>query len=315
MSPPAADVLPKHAPEDSWSRRLLGPFHVTGAFWYWFHITGIRYVPAVFATPIISGFTLFFFLFLRKIRRGIAANLEFVLGPCGFLERQRRIWRTMRNFAWCLTERYERHGTDRPFRMDIDNMDAWEDLRRRGGGFVLVTAHVGNYEVGSMLPASREARHVHVVREQEIDPRAQAMIREMMARHPDANYSVHFQSEDPLQGIALLQALRAGEIVALQGDRPRAGARNVEATLFGRPFEVAAGPAALARTAGVPILPVFVFREGRLHYRVVFRPAIDPPRTRDRAADIDATARRIVENVEWAIRERPTQWYCFRRVL
>lgn len=117
-----------------------------------------------------------------------------------------------------------------------------------------------------------------------------------------------------MQGMELLDALWRGEIVAVQGDRPRAGGRSIDATLFGRPFPLPPGPAALARTADAPLLPVFVVREGRRRYRVVFRPPIRAPRTDDRAADLTATMRRVAAEIEWAIRRAPHQWFCFRRL-
>jgi KDO2-lipid IV(A) lauroyltransferase len=125
---------------------------------------------------------------------------------------------------------------------------------------------------------------------------------------------MHFQNDDPLQGMELLDALRRGDIVAVQGDRPRAGGKSIDASLFGRPFPLPPGPAALARTADAPVLPVFVFREGRRRYRVVFRPPIRAPRTDDRAADLTATMRRVAAEIEWAIRRAPHQWFCFRRL-
>ena len=84
--------------------------------------------------------------------------------------------------------------------------------------------------------------------------------------------------------------------------------------MFGRPFQLPPGPAALARTAGAPLLPVFVFRTGRRRYRVVFRPPIQPPRTDDPAADLAVAMRRVAAEVEGAIRRAPHQWYCFRRL-
>jgi lauroyl/myristoyl acyltransferase len=74
---------------------------------------------------------------------------------------------------------------------------------------------------------------------------------------------MHFQSDDPLQGLELLDALRRGETVAVQGDRPRTGTRSVDGQLFGRPFPLASGPAALARAAGVQLLPVYVIARTR----------------------------------------------------
>lgn len=307
------EFQPPHAPEASWARRLLGRFHVTGVFWYRFHLWGVAALPSWGVGVIITIFTSFFFVLLFNIRRSIASNLEAVLGPCGPLERQLRIWRTMWSFAWNLSERYERLSTARSFRVDVEGIESWKEVAGTGEGFVLVTAHLGNYEVGSMLPAEREARWVHLVREREMSPEAQAFIEETFARFDAARYRWYFESDDPLQGLVLLDALRRGEIVAMQADRPRAGGVVVEATLFGRPFPLPPGPAALARTAGAAILPAFVFRTGRRRYRLVLRGAIRPERTRDRRADVERATRAVGEQIEWAIREAPHQWFLFRR--
>jgi KDO2-lipid IV(A) lauroyltransferase len=287
---------------------------VTGVFWYRFHRWILRSIPGPFLGVPAAIFTTFFFVCLRQIRAAIASNLEAVLGPCGWWERQRRIYRTMWAFGWCLSERYERLTTDRSFRVEPEAIETWNEVARPDRGLVLVTAHLGNYEVGSMLPAQRERRRVHLVREPEADAKAQAFFENVLAGFMQSQYTMHFQSDDPLQGMELLDALRRGDIVAVQGDRPRAGARSIDATLFGRPFPLPPGPAALARTADVPLLPVFVFREGRRRYRVVFRPPIRAPRSDDRAADLATTMRRVAAEIEWAIRRAPHQWFCFKQL-
>jgi len=259
-------------------------------------------------------FALLFFVCLRNIRAAIASNLEAVLGPCEWWERQRRIYRTIWSFGWCLNERHERLTTHRPFQIEAEAIENWNEVAVPGRGLVLVTAHLGNFEVGSMLPSELQGRHVHLVREPEVDAQAQAFLQEVLAGFTQAQYTMHFQSDDPLQGIELLDALRRGEIVAAQGDRPRAGGRSIDATLFGRPFPLPPGPAALARTADASLLPVFVFREGRRRYRVVFRPPIHTARTDDITADLRATMGRVVTEIEWAIRRAPHQWFCFRRL-
>src|SRR5665811_2207617 len=101
--PKAPPEAPPHAPEGGWSRRLLGPFHVTGVFWFRFHRFGVTILPAPALRVTIAFFATFFWLTLRKIRAAVAANLEAVLGSCGWWERQRRIHRTFLSFAWCLS--------------------------------------------------------------------------------------------------------------------------------------------------------------------------------------------------------------------
>ncbi|HEV8337873.1 MAG TPA: lysophospholipid acyltransferase family protein [Candidatus Polarisedimenticolia bacterium] len=305
---------PPHAPERGWSWRLLRSFHVTGVFWYRFHCWVVRTFPPPVLVLFIYFFQVAFFLCLRRIRAAIASNLEPVLGACGWWERQRRIWRTMLSFGWCLTERYERLSTQRPFHLEMENAAHLMEVSGPGAGILFVTAHLGNYEVGSMLPAEVGSRPVHLVREPEADPKAQAFIQDVLAGFTQTRYSMHFQNSDPLQGLALLDALRRGEIVAVQGDRPRAGTRAIEATLFGKPFPLPPGPAALARTSGVPMLPVFVFRERRRRYRVVFRPPIRVARTDDASADLTTAMRQVAAEVEWAIRAAPHQWFCFKQL-
>jgi lauroyl/myristoyl acyltransferase len=307
-------VMPPHAPKVGRARRWLGDYHVTGLFWYRFHKWAVSTLPAWTLWPITITFTTFFFLTIVNIRRAIASNLAAVLGPCGFFERQRRIYATFWSFAWCLTERYERLTTRRPFDQSIESMEHWNAVALDGRGFVMVTAHLGMYEVSSMLPTPNGPRHVHLVREPEVDPRAQEFIRESVRAVEGSHYTMHFQRADPLQGMTFLDALRRGEIVAMQGDRPRAGSRTVNATLFGRPIALPSGPAALARTAGVPMLPVFAIREGRRRCRIVFSPPITVPETANRNADLTEAMGRVAAEVERAVRSAPQQWFVFREL-
>ncbi len=322
MSPPTAEarahnptaegraVPPPHAPELGLASRLLGRFHVTGVFWFRFHRWGISILPewGIWLFTII--FTTFFFVALQRIRRAIAANLDVALGPCGWWRRQVRIYRTMWNFAWCLSERYERLSTEsRVSSMPAIGEELWQQVLEDPAGLVLVTAHVGHWEVGSMMVPQR---HVHVVREEEMDSRAQDFVLELFERQAAASFTMHFVRDDPALGLQLLKALRRGEFVALQGDRPRAEGRTCNVELFGRQIDLPAGPAALARAAGVAMMPVFVFRHGRHRSQVVFRPPIRVAGEGD-AALAEAMGR-IAAEVEWAIRHQPHQWFCFRRL-
>ena len=79
-------------------------------------------------------------------------------------------------------------------------------------------------------------------------------------------------------------------------------------------YDLPEGPVALARLADVPLLPVFVLREGRLRYRIVFREPIRVPRTSNRREDTASAAAELATAIEWGIRERPHQWFCFSRV-
>jgi lauroyl/myristoyl acyltransferase len=305
---------PPHAPELGLARRLLGPFHVTGVFWYRFPYWGLRLLPAWAEAPVVLLFTTFFFFVLRKIRRAIATNLEAVLGPCGFWQRQVRIYRTMFDFAWCLTERYERMSRPERFKAVIEGEEHWKRLADAGEGAIFPTAHIGAWENASHVASQQVGRRVHLVREEEMDPKAQAQVNEALRRHGDPRLVTHFATDDPRLAVLLADALRHGDVVALQGDRPRSRGRHMTVTLFGRPMHVPTGPAALGRVSGAKLIPVFCFREGRFRTRVVLREPITVPRTDNREADIARATERLAAETEWAIRERPHQWFCFRQL-
>lgn len=302
-----------HAPVIGRFVRWLGPLHVTGAFWFRFHRFGARVLPARAKFVFVPLFTSFFFVALRRIRAAVASNLVPVLGRCGWRERQRRIFKTLLTFAWCLTERYERLSVDLPFEFSFEDRELLDSELRDDRGLIFVTSHIGNWEIGAAESGSL-GRKVHLVREPELDPKAQRFIEKLLEERMDEQFTTHFASDDISLAIELRDALARGDLVALQGDRPRAGSRVIAVELFGRPFEVPAGPLVLARATDVPLLPVYIFRQGRLRYEIAFRDPIRVDHTGDRRTDLNRAALELATAIEWAVRQQPHQWFCFREL-
>ena len=313
---PRVEALPvkPHGPERTWAKRLLGPLHVTGTFWYRWHYWATWY-PDWFLASMVWLHTWFFWAVLRKIRRAVADNLEPVMGPCGWFERQRRIWRTFHCFAWCHSERYEQFRPHKRFEFEFVGDDVYERMRQTDSGFVFFTAHFGNWEMGPCVDALPGGRRFHVVREPEMSQGAQRFVQELFERHPRRDqFVVHYAGSDLALGARLLMALRRGDVVGMPGDRPRAGMATTEAEMFGRRIDLPPGPAALARAASVPMVPVFVFREGRRRYRIELQEPIEVAHTDDKERDVRDAVRRMAAACEAAIRRRPHHWFCWTRV-
>ena len=94
-------------------------------------------------------------------------------------------------------------------------------------------------------------------------------------------------------------------------ETPTGKSATLPVTLFGHAYGLPEGPPALARAAGVPLLPAYTLREGRRRYCVLFGQPIEVPRGNDRRADLAAAATTIAASVEGAIRRAPHQWFCF----
>lgn len=311
---PAARPRPPHAPARGRFARLLGRFHITGGFWLRATHVGSRVVPERLRSPAIVALAALGTACLRQIARAINDNLEAVLGPAPPAERRRRSRQTMIEFLWSITERHESLVAGKSFDVRPEDLAVWTALTDSRRGFIVVTAHLGNWEVGSSLPSSIEQRRVHIVREEELESDAREFIGGLLREQMGGLVTTHFAGHDPALALHLREALERGEIVALQADRPRAGGRVVEVELFGRAYPIPVGPLALARASGAPLLPVFMLRDGRRRYRLVFREPVLVPSTGTRERAVRAAADALATHLQWAIREAPHQWYCFAPV-
>ena len=169
-----------------------------------------------------------------------------------------------------------------------------------GRGVILLTAHVGNWELGGRLLAPRLGRTAHVVLSTEQDA---ALEQYMRAETPNLRFVTRRQATSTL---GLLAALRRGEAVAMQGDRPTGERRDTLVSFFGAPVPFPLGPFVLARAAGAPVVPAFCAMAADTRYHIALEPAIWVKPGEETEAL--ATA---VEALEQAVRRTPTQWFNF----
>lgn len=293
-------------------RRLLGPLYFNGVFWYRFHFWAAKTLPPWFLALMTRIFGFGFFLALHSVRRGLRANNQLIDPAASWWACTWRAYRTVHTFSWCVSERYQQFLPDTQRQVVVEGREHWDAARAGGQGVIVVTSHIGGWEIGSAI-ASDEEREivVHVVREPEADPAAQAFVRGLVNDLGGERYQTHFVGSDPNLLMNLYEALRAGEVVALQGDRPRQGGRVERVEFFGETVSLPPGPAHLARLAEVPLLPVFTFREGRGSYRIQIGEAIQVGRTADRRRDVFVAVQALARVIESAIRSHPDQWFCF----
>ncbi len=110
----------------------------------------------------------------------------------------------------------------------------------------------------------------------------------------------------------MLNALRLGEIVSIQGDRVEAGLAAITAHLFEREIRLPNGPFVLAQVSGVPIYPLFIARSGYRSYQIIVREPIAVPRTgRDREIDLAQAVEKWSRVLEQMLAERWEQWFAF----
>ncbi|MEP6602520.1 MAG: hypothetical protein ABJB69_01070 [Spartobacteria bacterium] len=110
----------------------------------------------------------------------------------------------------------------------------------------------------------------------------------------------------------LLNALRSGEIISIQGDRVMGDVARSPVTLFGRSVLLPTGPFVLSLVSERPIFPLFIVRAGYRKYRIVAREPISFSRTgASRDEQIADAMQRWAIVLEQMVQENWRQWFAF----
>ena len=283
----------------------LRRFLVHGVFWRQFLRWAVLNVPPWFEPAIIAFWSAFFLLWAHG-RRALMRNLSAILPGSTALGNFFRCYRVFWNFAWTLSDTGRLRETRVIPTWELEGREHLEALQS-GGGAILLTAHMGSYDLGAHLFAEVSGRRIVMVRAPEVDPQTRQFEEERLP----GEIEIQFNTDGGALALDLLHAVREGAIVAIQGDRMAGAISGLPATLFGKAVQVPAGPFALAMTARVPIYPIFVVRRGWRRYRLRAATPIEIVRSRDRDADFAAAARVWTATLEQVIRDAWQQWFEF----
>jgi KDO2-lipid IV(A) lauroyltransferase len=212
--------------------------------------------------------------------------------------------RIFRNFARNLVD-YGQFHTITDESLDhllpsIQHLHFLDESFAKGKGVILVTGHIGNWELGALF-FGRHGFKINVVTIPEGSERIDS-IRGAYRMRQDIHTIVVDGS--PFSSLEIVAALRRGEIVAMLVDRLE-GTDGVPAKFFGEDRRFPRGPFVLSRATGAPVVPAFVVREGDTYRGVVDTPFVVE------GDDDGPYAQRVSEALERMVRTHPDQWYDF----
>jgi phosphatidylinositol dimannoside acyltransferase len=178
--------------------------------------------------------------------------------------------------------------------------------RRNGRGFLLVTGHVGNWEMGAVT-LGRHDLVPAVVGQAELDPGVREMRQQLRDRLGVESIDIGTSMGTAFKVRA---AIDRGRAVALLVDRAYPEDR-VSVSFFGRPTFFLRSPALLARLCGCEILPGFFLRHRDGSYFNVWGEPIAADPSRSPEEDAARIMSRVAADLESVIRAHPTQWFNF----
>lgn len=254
------------------------------------------------------------FFFHSRPKRAIERNLGRVLGEAPGSEAVRLATNAMLRhlaFYWVDLFRFPQLPPERLRELIVDgDLRALDPLRERlaaGERVLLMTAHLGNWELGAVMLGQAEVPLAIIYVPDEFERAEQ--FRSHMRTLSNVK-EIPLPADNRFASLAVLRAFGEGRVVALQGDRDFRDS-GVELAFFGADARFPTGPFHLARMTGAVLLPSFVAYAADLRFEIVQGPAITVGRTADRDADVRAAMLQWVEALEAAVRRWPTQWYTF----
>ncbi|HVS59404.1 MAG TPA: lysophospholipid acyltransferase family protein [Gemmatimonadaceae bacterium] len=183
----------------------------------------------------------------------------------------------------------------------VEGWDEVEDVMAKGRGAVMVTGHIGNWELAGGYVAARGIPLDAIVRG--------------MANPLFDSYINHTREEMGMTVVHDSEAvrrtprsLRAGRAVAFVADQGVLGLASTFVPFFGRPAKTPRGAAVFALRFEVPVLFVVALRQPNGRYRIVVE-RIEARQTGDRDRDVDAIVARFTERLEHWVRVVPAQYF------
>ncbi|PYL37452.1 MAG: hypothetical protein DMF34_10385 [Verrucomicrobia bacterium] len=295
------------------ARRWWHGFAVQGVQWRIFVDWAILNVPSWFHPALVWMGTFVFFFFAGRARKTTLRHLRIVLPGSSRLVNYSRVFRIFSNFGWTLADAAVYRLQKPAFTYELEGEAYLRELTSAQGAIVL-TAHMGNYNLGAALFAQKFDRHLRMVRAPEPDALSAQHVDLSLHEASAGGVQVGYSSNSTSLALDLLNALRNGEIISIQGDRVIGDVATSPVKLFGHKAFLPTGPFVLSFMTQKPIYPLFIVRSGYRKYKIIACAPIVGSRNQTREEEMAEAMRRWTEVLEEQVRAYWEQWYAFTPV-
>ncbi len=206
---------------------------------------------------------------------------------------------------FCLMSRYTVRSAGRF--IEYEGLEHYLAARERGKGVLVVTGHLGAWELSSFYHSLVGYPMGLVIRRLD-NALVDRLVNRIRCLH--GNRVIH--KDDFARG--LIAAIRAGETVGILMDTNMTPPQGIFVPYFGVEACTASGLARVALKTDAAVLPGFLVWEQALgKYCLRFGEQIELVRTGDAEADILANTAAFTAAIEAAVRRNPEQWLWVHR--
>ena len=174
-----------------------------------------------------------------------------------------------------------------------------------GRGIVLVTAHLGNWELGGALLALRGLPMTVITLE---EPSTELTRWRDAYRERCGIKTIAVGPGHDFAFVEMIQRLRRNEVVAMLVDRPYAGT-GAPVEFFGAPTQFSTAPALLWQHTQAAVVPAFMVQTGGRGYLSFADPMLPLNSDESAAAALRRNTERVAAHFETVVRAYPEQWF------
>ncbi len=213
-----------------------------------------------------------------------------------------------RNFAKYLVDFFRFSKVDNNYikrYVKVENLSGIDNVLKQGKGIIVLSAHLGNWELGGIVLA-----------------KLGYPLNAIVLNHQEKLVNSFFVQQRSLGGVKMIplgtsirrtfECLSRNEILAILADRDFLK-NGFKIDFFNKPTIVPKGAALLSLKLSSPIIPGFMVREPDDTFRLIFDEPIQFASGKDMNADLLLLTKVCAQVLEKYIRRYPTQWFMFRK--
>ncbi|MBK8327913.1 MAG: lipid A biosynthesis acyltransferase [Bacteroidetes bacterium] len=268
---------------------------------YRIFVTLIKTAGVFPAYALLRLVTIYYFFFPGKAAKPLKYYFQQRLGYSALKTK----WAVYENFNYLgrsiIDKMILMSGMPSPFTVHHEGASYLDDMADDGKGGLLISAHIGNWEIAGQLLKRFKSKINVVMYEVE-----QEKIKEYLEKIRDRSFNVIFIKDDLSHIYEINEALQRNEFVCIHADRFVPGNKTIEGTLLGAKTTFPIGPFVLATTFQTPVSFVFAVKEGLKHFHFFASKGKIYEKGR---ANIPHIVNDYTKEMEHMIARYPLQWH------
>ncbi|WP_395056737.1 lipid A biosynthesis acyltransferase [Flavobacterium sp.] len=243
----------------------------------------------------------YYFLFLKKSNRAIFYYFRERL-RYSYFKSKKMVFMSYYTFGQTILDKVSiSAGMQNRFTYEFDGVELLKKLLREKKGGVLISAHIGNFEIAEHFFGEIDVNFQINLVTTDLEHSAIKNYLEKISKK--SSIKLILIKDDLSHIFEINAALARNELVCFTGDRYFEGVKSLSEELLGQEAKFPAGPFLIASRLKVPVVFVYVMKEKNLHYHLYTREAQVNHRNEK------ALLKEYTQSLESMLKEYPLQWF------